>query len=590
MEASTSRKRSLLLDTLKGLSILAVVLYHFGGGVLPYGYLGVDVFLVIGGYLLVKQLRSRFISGSFRYFPFLLRKLLRLWLPLLLCVIASMVLGYLLMLPDDYENLAESAVASSFFGNNILLCVTTGNYWDVANFFKPLMHLWYAGLLMQCYVLLPLLYLLSVKIFRDVRRGLLACTAFLFVASILLYMLPNFPDAWKFYYPPFRIFELAAGGLVALCPIRASQKTKKAGTLLTALVVVALFCHWGDWIPSPVMLLLTVAVSAACLLFAEDLQVQSKPMQKIQGSFAFFGKRSYSIYIWHQVIIAFLFYSFYEKRTLSSILLFAGLTILLSLLSYRFIEVPLDRIAKGEKKKTFVLATACAFLALAVAVPSFLVYRNAGVVRDVPELGIKKGEVHRNMHGEYVDVPYAWDREFQNDGRIKVLVIGDSFARDWANILHEWDTENKLDISYIYPDEKMESKANRITEADFVFSSRRQGLSLSKKNAPLEKIYVVGYKNYGASNGIIYAKRNAPDYFSQTVEADPETLEDNKQLLEEYGDHFIDLMAPVLEGNRVKVFTDDNMFISQDCQHLTKAGAQYYARILNLEAIFQAKK
>ena len=68
------------------------------------------------------------------------------------------------MLPDDFENLAESVVASSFFGNNVLACITTKNYWDVVNLYKPLMHLWYIGLLMQAYIVLPLIFNLLLKL------------------------------------------------------------------------------------------------------------------------------------------------------------------------------------------------------------------------------------------------------------------------------------------------------------------------------------------------------------------------------------------------------------------------------------------
>lgn len=77
------------------------------------------------------------------------------------------------MLPDDYENLAQSAIASSVFVNNILQCITTKNYWDVINLYKPLMHLWYICVLVQTYVILPPIYLLVVKFSKDIKKGLL---------------------------------------------------------------------------------------------------------------------------------------------------------------------------------------------------------------------------------------------------------------------------------------------------------------------------------------------------------------------------------------------------------------------------------
>ena len=79
----------------------------------------------------------------------------------ILASLITVVIGFFLMLPDDYENLAESAIASSVFANNILQCITTRNYWDVANDYKPLMHTWYVGLIMQFYLIYPVLFYLA---------------------------------------------------------------------------------------------------------------------------------------------------------------------------------------------------------------------------------------------------------------------------------------------------------------------------------------------------------------------------------------------------------------------------------------------
>ncbi|NLE24617.1 MAG: acyltransferase, partial [Clostridiaceae bacterium] len=122
------KQRNILLDFIKGIAIIAVALYHFGGGILPFGYLGVDIFFVVGGYFLLRSLVRKLNDGSFRYWKYLSDKLVRLWPLVLLAITVSLLLGFFLMLPDDYENLAESAIASSFFSNNILQCITTKNY------------------------------------------------------------------------------------------------------------------------------------------------------------------------------------------------------------------------------------------------------------------------------------------------------------------------------------------------------------------------------------------------------------------------------------------------------------------------------
>lgn len=107
---------------------------------------------------------------------------------------------------------------------------------------------------------------------------------------------------------------------------------------------------------------------------------------------------------------------------------------------------------------------------------------------------------------------------------------------------------------------------------------------------PDDKLYIVGYKNFGSSNGIIYSHRNTEDYFEQTITLDDEVLRNNQILSERYGDHYIDMIGAVQnKDGSVRVFTNDHYFISQDCRHLTKYGAKYYARIMDLSWIVDIK-
>ena len=145
------------LDVIKGISIIAVVLFHIG--LLKSGYLGVDAFFVINGFLIVPSVLKYIQQSSFSFFEFMMKRTVRL-LPLV--VIASVValsIGYFVMLPDDFENLSQSVIASNCFSENILEAITTKNYWDQDNGYKPLMHLWYVGILFEFYILFPLLML-----------------------------------------------------------------------------------------------------------------------------------------------------------------------------------------------------------------------------------------------------------------------------------------------------------------------------------------------------------------------------------------------------------------------------------------------
>ena len=153
MGISSIRKNN--IDFLKGIAIIAVVLYHMG--LLESGYLGVDIFFVIAGFLTVSSIYRKLEDNSFSYWAYIKNKVVRL-LPMILIASAfCLIIGFILWLPDDYENLSESIIASTFFSNNILSGITTKNYWDTVNDFKPLMHMWYLGILMEFYVIAPLL-------------------------------------------------------------------------------------------------------------------------------------------------------------------------------------------------------------------------------------------------------------------------------------------------------------------------------------------------------------------------------------------------------------------------------------------------
>ena len=119
------------------------------------------------------------------------------------------------MLPDDYENLSQSVIATNLFGNNILSAITTKNYWDVVNDYKPLMHTWYFGVVMQFYLVYPALFLFASFGKKNPKGTLLTMISVLAFVSLLVYLATT-ETAPRFYYLPSRFFEFAVGGIAAL--------------------------------------------------------------------------------------------------------------------------------------------------------------------------------------------------------------------------------------------------------------------------------------------------------------------------------------------------------------------------------------
>ena len=215
------QSRNNTLDFFKGIAIIAVVLYH--AGILTYGYLGVEIFLVIGGYLITKSILHTYERGHFSYWNYLCKRLVRLWPLALIITVLSLLGGYFTMLPDAYKSTCETAIGSATFTNNFVQYITAGNYWDTSNDYKPLMHTWYLGVIFQFYILYPLVFMLCHRLSHNFVKASMGGVVSVFVLSLAFYLFPKTDTATDFYLLPSRLFEFAIGGILAL-PAKKSIK------------------------------------------------------------------------------------------------------------------------------------------------------------------------------------------------------------------------------------------------------------------------------------------------------------------------------------------------------------------------------
>lgn len=574
------------LDVLKAFAIIAVVLYH--SGYLKYGYLGVDLFLVINGYLITKSLNKRLqnnysSNGMGGYLSFEISRITRLLPPLLIACLFCLLLGWFFMLPDDYENLSQSVIATNFFGNNILAAITTEDYWDVANEYKPLMHTWYVGVVMQFYMVYPILFFLARLFKKDSHRALLTMITTLAFVSLLVYFGTANATA-RFYYLPSRFFEFAFGGIVALVyKPQEDRLFSKVFSYVCYAVLIVLLAVNNEIIPNNVRLVAVVALSTVLLCSQDILE------NKLTGNavLAKIGAASYSIFIWHQIFLAFMRYSITSHFTFWIYALYLLGVAVVSWLSYRYIESTINKaLASQTVKKVFYTITVLLFVA--VTLFAGRIYLNAGVVRDIPELDVTMANKHRGMHAEYNSRVYQMNKPFET-GKKHWLVLGNSFGRDFVNVILESPISNDVEVSYIsIPEYKEAMYKERFASADKVWLSilgldeelvtEVEATCLVNGFSP-RNVIIVGEKNFGASNGQIYAKRHQSDYFQQVVNMEPGFKEKNDRLKGLYGDRYLDLISYVInEDGKVRVFSDDNHYISADCGHLTQRGARFYGK------------
>lgn len=576
------------LDFLKGIAMIAVVLYHFK--LLEYGYLGVEIFLVVNGYLITCSLNKKISDGkNLSYFKFVYEKLIRLWPLVLAAGLVSLIVGSVTMLPDDYENLAQSVAASNVFSNNILSAITTGNYWDVVQDYKPLMHLWYIGILVPFYIIYPAIYLFTIRIARsrkwDTQKSLLVVICLLAMLSLAAYLFEDEASA-KFYYFPFRFYEMLAGCLVAM-GIQYSKGVKRlsnralVAVLLIFLILINPFVFTTGY--STIRLIIMVLLTAGLLWVRPSAKFECSSICRIV---AIIGAGSYSIYIWHQVVIAFYRYIVDASPSVIGLLICLVLTALISYVSYHWMEKRFSRLRNRIVVPISLVICAC------TTVCSLYLYAHAGVIRDVPELDVYTDSVHRGMHAEYCDRVYGMNQSFANDNRAKALVVGHSFARDWVNVLLEAGLDDCLDIVYVYTTDLSEKDIDRVQQADYIFVNAERAVTetipeiITKEMREDAQLWGIGTKSFGENNGNIYNRRYLPNYHELTASYDlvKETYEKERNV---WGDKYIDFIEPVLQENdEVSVFTFDGKYISQDCRHLTRAGAQYYARLFDFTSIF----
>ena len=570
------------LDLLKGLAIIAVVLYHAGW--CKSGYLGVDVFLVLNGYFVVPQVMRLIEEGRFCYFAFLEKRIFRL-LPLVLIVSAfTMAVGCWGMLPGDFRYLSEEVVASLAFANNILQSITTQNYW-AAIYHKVLMHTWFLGVLMQFYVVFPLLMLLM-------RQRMKIMLILLTLLSLLLYLLPIDTIGDKYYMLPYRFFEITIGGVIAF----RTQKGRPSWSFL-ALVGLLLMIFFGaftigervmpynivggtntireSFLPREALLLLTVSLTIV-YLFTSGNDSKLSAIAQHSKILASLGRMSLSIFLWHQPLFAFYRYFYADELSPTALIILLVETLLLSFFTYYIIEE--RRIAICKPSRVILLATFLAVNAFAL-----WIYQQGGAVRDVPELDIRQGAADPTAFERYTDRIYQYDKEFSSDStKRKVLVIGNSFARDFANILLESPSADSIQLSYHYA--FVDCPMSRIRQCDriYFFGWKHDVSSEVWHNLKSGvEIWGVGTKNHGTSNGIFYKNRHRSDYFSQrtTIRQDYHAV--NDLLREQWQDHYVDLLRLTLHpDSTVPIFTPDHHFITYDGMHLTLAGTRYYAKLM----------
>ena len=587
-------KRNISIDLLKGIAIIAVVLYHLG--ISGYGYLGVDLFFVISGYFVVLGLTKNFSQEKFSYWGFLNKRLARLWPGLVMISVVSLILGWRFMIPFHFKLDCESVIGTLTFTNNYIQYITSGGYWIPDNEFKPLMHTWYIGILMQFYIIVPIIFIIAKRYFTHWKKIVFYTLTGLSLLSLIGYLSPLWSETQNFYLLPSRFFELGSGALLALAIFDQEQISfrggaeRKAFIFSISLILTCVFIFSSGIDAMKLRLTFVVAITILMVACSHYISVPLK-VQKCILPLTFLGVASYSLYLSHQVFFAFYRYIINSSFNLTTYFWIITATIAIGILIYFLFEKPLSQYISRGKKNIYRLNVISLVLAIAISAIGYYYYHQNGLMRDIPELDLYLGANNQTPE-EYNSYPFRLNSDFENNERKNILVIGDSFGRDWVNILREAGIDSVYNISYSMVDV---NTRKRIKNADYIFVATNRPFFESYNYDEIypelfsKKFWRVGMKRFcNRFIGNTYCKRDSPDYYGNTGDIDANIKKINLYEKNIFKNRFIDVMAPVTASDSsIILFTEDKKLITQDGVHLTKAGAKMYAEKLDVWQYFK---
>ncbi|MGQ2929231.1 MAG: acyltransferase family protein [Sphingopyxis sp.] len=394
------------IDGLRGIAILAVVACHINLPFAAGGFVGVDIFFVISGFLITRLLADEYDAhGRIGLADFYARRVRRLLPPLVLVVAATLVAGFLWLLPDEQVALARSAIMALLFVANIHFWTVGTGYFEPASTLLPLQHLWTLGVEEQFYLLWPLAFVGTAALARRRNRPVLPALRLVLIAAVaasLALAIVQGPSRAAFFLLPARAWELGAGCLLAMAPPLSVARARWLAPLGVTAILLAILVYDAHT-PFPSFRAALPVVGSVALIAAGAADPRGVvPRLLSQRWIAGLGKVSYGWSLWHWPLLAFVRIQWgggiHVVRDTGLVLL----ALLLAIIMYHRVEMPIrERRVAGFGDTTRSLASGGALLVAGLALAAALwvwaarpspagslmaQYRTArsGAVRDFP--------------------------------------------------------------------------------------------------------------------------------------------------------------------------------------------------------------
>lgn len=434
------------IDGLRAVAVMLVVLNHVGFSLFSGGFVGVDVFFVISGYLITGIILGQVEKGTFSFTDFYLRRARRILPALYVVLLCVMVAGYYFFLPSDYSALSQSTLSAVFFASNLFFWKNSGGYFSSSSEEMPLLHIWSLSVEEQFYFIWPFSLLLILKLKGVGHR--------LFVALALLVLSFGFSEfgvrhEWSsaYFLLPSRAGELLVGALLAFWLAKkptvngASFKANAASAVGLAMVLVpALLLDKTSGFPGLNALIPCAGAGLIIIsrIFGKSLVswvLESRP-------FVFVGLISYSLYLWHWPLISFLHYSRIEITEKVALGLVVA-SIAIGYLSWRFVEQKFRHNSSTMAKKSAAAMVVAAFL---VVFTPIVVYVKDGVPSRFPFAMLTQDQLSAELARYWSGISTLSTKFDSSSNLRKVVLVGNSHAYDFSYALTENDFKGQLKL------------------------------------------------------------------------------------------------------------------------------------------------
>lgn len=441
------------IQGLRAIAVLSVIAFHFGLEVLQGGFLGVDVFFAISGYLIVGLLASEMQnSGTVDLVAFYGRRAKRLLPVAGLVTAASLIASYYVLSPTEAVDASKAAVASTLYVSNLWFLNQTFDYFSPESALNPFLHTWSLSVEEQFYFVCPWIVYLVAKLRKGKVGSLVGGMVVLAVLSFgLCIWLTNTRQPWAFYLSPSRAWQFALGGLAALLPLATGPNSQRfAGTIgwLGLGLLAASILLISENLPFPGFVAVLPTAAAVLILMSGANSTPNGPAKMLSSRpLQYIGTISYSLYLWHWPVIV-LAKAWSPELDLWQVAACLILTFALAAASYHSVESPL-RSSNWLARSAWRPIAFGAGLTLMMAVAAYGTFRLASRDQWSPE--------HRAMLEASQAMPLASSEgclvsflvsepsicNFGSTNSNKTIVLfGDSHADQWSTALAAFADEN----------------------------------------------------------------------------------------------------------------------------------------------------